>query len=172
VKKGVILGIVAFSFLLMGCPSKTPPVEETTQSAATTGADQGQAEAGDADRPDRGQVEAMAELIASLGTIYFDFDKYNLREDARRILDLNAEILKTNPDVNIVIEGHCDERGTNEYNLALGENRAKAAKDYLVRLGIDASRITTLSYGEEQPVAMGHDEESWSQNRRGEFSGR
>jgi len=172
VKKGVILAIVACGLLLVGCSSKKPPVDETTQSGAGTQGDQGAGgETGDAGRPDRGQVEGMEEVIASLQTIYFDFDKYNLREDARRALDINAEILKSNPAVNIVIEGHCDERGTNEYNLALGENRARAAKDYLVRLGIDASRITTLSYGEEKPVALGHDEESWGQNRRGEFTG-
>jgi peptidoglycan-associated lipoprotein len=104
-----------------------------------------------------------------LKTIYFDFDKYNLRDDARRQLDANADILRNSTDMNIVIEGHCDERGTDEYNLALGERRAQAAREYLVRLGIDAARINVISYGEERPVAPGHDEESWALNRRGEF---
>jgi peptidoglycan-associated lipoprotein len=173
VTKGFIIGLVACGLLFAGCGTSKPPIDETGQTTPGSGA-QGTTttEPGDANRPDRAEVERMAEIIASLNTIYFDFDKYNLRDDARRILDRNAEILKTNPDVKIVIEGNCDERGTNEYNLALGDNRAKAARDYLIRLGIDASRITTISYGEERPVAMGHDEGAWSQNRRGDFKGR
>jgi peptidoglycan-associated lipoprotein len=173
VTKGIIIGLVACGLLLAGCGTSKPPIVETEQTTPGSG-DQGTGTdgSGDAGRPDRGDVERMAEIIASMNTIFFDFDKYNLREDARRILDRNAEVLKTNSDVNIVIEGHCDERGTNEYNLALGENRAKAAREYLIRIGIDASRITTLSYGEERPADMGHDEEAWGQNRRGEFKGR
>ncbi len=171
--KGIFIGLIACGLLLLaGCPK--PPVKETTQSPTMEQGDHGSTtqEPGDANRPDRGTVEATAEVIASLKTIYFDFDKYNLRDDARRTLERNAEILKENPDVKIVIEGHCDERGTNEYNLALGENRANAARDYLIRLGIDGSRISTISYGEERPVALGHDEAAWSQNRRGVFSAR
>ena len=153
--KGIIIGLFACGLLVAGCGGNKPPVDESTQSATAGQSDQGTTaqDPGDADRPDRGTVESMSEAIASLKTIYFDFDKYNLRDDARRVLEQNAEILKANPDVKIVIAGHCDERGTNEYNLGLGENRAKAARDYLVRLGVDGSRITPLSYGEERPVA-------------------
>ena len=172
--KGIIIGLLACCFLVAGCGGNKPPVDETTQAGTNGGDDQGltREDPGGADRPDRGIVDSQSEAIASLRTIYFDFDKYNLRDDARRILERNAEILKENPDVKIVIAGHCDERGTNEYNLALGENRAKAARDYLIRLGVETSRITTLSYGEERPVSMGHDEAAWNQNRRGEFTGR
>jgi len=101
--------------------------------------------------------------------IYFDFDRYSLREDARHALAANAEVLRKNSGLEILIEGHCDERGTVEYNLALGEKRAKTAKDYLVRLGIEPSRIRVISYGEERPASPGHDERSWALNRRGEF---
>ncbi|HEX9750382.1 MAG TPA: peptidoglycan-associated lipoprotein Pal [candidate division Zixibacteria bacterium] len=109
------------------------------------------------------------DLGSGLQIIYFDFDKYNLRPDARTALDHNYQMLRDNPGMRIMIEGHCDERGTDEYNLALGERRAKAAKDYLAKLGIDGSRISIISYGEERPVALGHDEDAWSRNRRGEF---
>jgi peptidoglycan-associated lipoprotein len=100
---------------------------------------------------------------------YFDFDKYNLRSDARAALEANARLLRDNPNVKVLIEGHCDERGTVEYNLALGEKRARAAMDYIASLGVDGSRLEIISYGKERPVALGHDESSWSKNRRAEF---
>lgn len=104
-----------------------------------------------------------------LEDVFFDYDKFSLTSDARRTLENNAMQLKDAMDYDITIEGHCDERGTNAYNLALGEKRAKAAKDYLTSLGVSASRITTVSYGEERPFAFGHDESAWKQNRRGHF---
>ena len=102
-------------------------------------------------------------------TVYFDFDKYNLRDDAKAALDANYDLLKQFPDVMIKIEGHCDERGTVEYNLSLGEKRAKSAQDYLVGLGINAGRISFISYGKERPVDPGHNEDAWAKNRRAEF---
>ena len=101
--------------------------------------------------------------------IHFDFDKATLRSDDAQQLDQKIAILQKNPNVHIRISGHCDERGSDEYNLALGNRRATAAKQYLVSHGIDASRIETASYGEERPLAPGHDESAWSQNRRDEF---
>jgi peptidoglycan-associated lipoprotein len=101
---------------------------------------------------------------------YFDFDKYNLRSDARAALEADARLLKDNPNVKVLIEGHCDERGTVEYNLALGERRARASMDYLISLGIERHRLDIISYGKEKPVALGHNESSWSKNRRAEFS--
>jgi peptidoglycan-associated lipoprotein len=106
----------------------------------------------------------------SLTTIYFDYDKSDIRSDARNILAENAKGLTDHPTATIRIEGNCDERGTDEYNLALGQKRADAARDYLVNYGISASRLSTISYGESRPVSKGHDESSWSQNRRDEFS--
>ena len=102
-------------------------------------------------------------------TIYFDFDKSDLRADAREGLQANAGYLKSNSGVAVTIEGNCDERGSNEYNLALGKRRAEAAYKYLVDLGIDGSRMTTVSYGEEKPAVEGHNELAWSKNRRDEF---
>jgi peptidoglycan-associated lipoprotein len=105
-------------------------------------------------------------VTASWQDAYFDYDSYDLREDARGALDADAKMLADHAHASLTIEGHCDERGTPEYNLALGERRANAAKDYLVAHGVDGSRIETISYGEERPFATGHDEASWAQNRR------
>jgi len=101
-----------------------------------------------------------------LKDIHFDFDKYEIRKVDEPILKENAVFLKNNPKMKVQIEGHCDERGTVEYNLALGERRANNAKKYLVFLGIPADRISTISYGKERPLDKGHDEEAWSKNRR------
>jgi peptidoglycan-associated lipoprotein len=102
--------------------------------------------------------------------VYFDFDKATLDYQAQELLKQKAMWLRDFPDANVVIEGHCDERGTNAYNLALGERRAESAKAFLVNLGISGARLTTISYGEEKPVDMGHNEESWAKNRRAAFA--
>lgn len=101
--------------------------------------------------------------------VFFDFDKAVLRDDAKASLNRNAAWLKANANARISVEGHCDERGTNEYNLALGDRRAKAVKDFLVAAGIAGNRIQTISYGEERPFVLGHDESAWRWNRRGHF---
>jgi peptidoglycan-associated lipoprotein len=155
-------------FLIAGCANKNKAGKELTDSGKntsqtkTTGDD-----SGTAGKDNEGSVDS--EGLSGLKTIYFDFDKYNLMDDAKTALDRNAKALTDNPRMKIVIQGHCDERGTVEYNLALGEKRANSARDYLIRLGIDASRISVLSYGKERPAATGHDEDSWSKNRRAEF---
>jgi peptidoglycan-associated lipoprotein len=107
--------------------------------------------------------------VEQLKTVYFDFDKFNLRPDAKASLDANAALLKEFPDAIIKVEGHCDERGTVEYNLSLGEKRAKAVQDYLSGLGIAANRLSIISYGKEKPVDPGHTEAAWAKNRRAEF---
>ena len=101
--------------------------------------------------------------------VYFDFDKYDIRPEDAKTLDANAAWLKSNADNLLLIEGHCDERGTNEYNLALGERRAKATMNYLVSQGIQANRITIISYGEERPVCNEKTEACWAKNRRANF---
>ena len=106
---------------------------------------------------------------AALRDVYFDFDRYDVRAGDKGTLDENAKWLKTNQSALLLIEGHADERGTNEYNLALGERRAKATRDYLVSVGIDAGRITVISYGEERPVCTEKAEPCWSKNRRAHF---
>src|SRR6267378_3191589 len=112
-------------------------------------------------------TEAVRSTLASM--IHFDYDKSNIRSDDAGTLDQKVAILQANPELRIRVGGHCDERGSDEYNLALGNRRAQAAKQYLVSHGIDASRIETQSWGEEKPLAQGHDEAAWSQNRRDEF---
>jgi len=102
--------------------------------------------------------------------IHFDFDKYFIREDAKPVLEDNAAWLKKYNSVKVLIEGHCDERGTEEYNLALGEKRAKSTLDYLVSLGISPSRLKIISYGKSQSLDPGHNEVAWQKNRRSQFT--
>lgn len=109
------------------------------------------------------------EISMLLRDIHFDYDDSSLRSDAEDVLNANAGVLLDNMWVNVMIEGHCDERGTVEYNLALGERRALSAKTYLVSYGIDESRISVISYGKERPVDPGHTEEAWAKNRRAHF---
>jgi peptidoglycan-associated lipoprotein len=106
---------------------------------------------------------------AVIGDVFFDFDSYALTSEAKSTLETNARELKRATTGGITIEGHCDERGTKAYNLALGEKRANAAKEYLVALGVSASRINTVSYGKERPFDPGHDESAWAKNRRAHF---
>ena len=107
--------------------------------------------------------------VAEVRDIHFEFDKYDIRPADAKILDADAVWLKANAGRLILIEGHCDERGTNEYNLALGERRAKATLNYLAAQGVAVSRMTVLSYGEERPVCTEHDETCWAKNRRAHF---
>jgi peptidoglycan-associated lipoprotein len=116
-------------------------------------------------------IKAMSldRVSSYLKPAFFDYDKAELRADARDVLAANATWLKSHPTVAFTIEGHCDERGTAQYNLALGDRRANSAKEYLVSLGIDSGRIKTVSYGKERPFATQHDEEAWAKNRRAHF---
>jgi peptidoglycan-associated lipoprotein len=119
-----------------------------------------------------GELPADVEAINRAGYVkdaFFETDKADLRDDTRDVLAANAEWLKAHPSVKLLIEGHCDERNTAEYNLALGWRRANAAKDYMVSLGVAGDNVTAISYGEEKPFAIGHDEGAWSQNRRAHF---
>jgi peptidoglycan-associated lipoprotein len=101
--------------------------------------------------------------------VFFDFDKYNIRADGRGALDADGKYLVGNSDAKVLLEGHCDERGTVEYNLALGQKRADAAKSYLIKYGVNPDQLSTISYGKERPFALGHDEAAWAQNRRVHF---
>ncbi len=121
-----------------------------------------------------GAVIKVGNRIVEIGDrifpVYFDYDKAELRSDTRKTLDELAQWLKINPSVSLRVEGNCDERGSNEYNLALGETRASSAKKYLVYLGISPDRLETLSYGEEKPSCSESNESCWSQNRRDDFT--
>jgi len=144
-------------------PSTMAPSEPGSSAPAT--ATPAPATAAPAARP------APAEFRAddNLKDIFFDFDKYDIRPTDAKILDANASWLKSNANHLVLIEGHCDERGTNEYNLALGERRAKSTMNYLVSQGVQASRITIISYGEERPTCTQKTEECWAKNRRAHF---
>jgi peptidoglycan-associated lipoprotein len=109
-------------------------------------------------------------LVVNVGDrVFFDFDRSDLRPEARATVEALAAWLGSYPAVTLTIEGHCDERGTREYNLALGERRANAVRDYLIALGVDAGRLNTISYGKERPAVLGSNEEAWAQNRRAVF---
>jgi peptidoglycan-associated lipoprotein len=106
---------------------------------------------------------------SGLNTVYFDYDQAFIRGDAANTLQSNAAFLKNNGNVSVVVEGHCDERGTNEYNLALGQRRAQSGADYIANLGVNASRMRTVSFGEEKPVCYESNESCWQRNRRADF---
>lgn len=114
-------------------------------------------------------IAATMEMPSSFQDIHFDFDKSFIRDDAKPILMKVADHMKSSPSASLLLEGHCDERGTAEYNLALGERRAEAAKKYLVSLGVRDAALSTVSYGEEKPLDPGHNEEAWAKNRRAHF---
>jgi len=115
------------------------------------------------------QPISVAELSGRLGTVYFAYDSYDLSPTSLATLRENAETLKAYASYGVALEGHCDERGTIDYNLALGEKRASSVRDYLVSLGVQRSRVRIITYGEERPVDPGHTEAAWSKNRRAEF---
>ena len=177
---GLALAAFAALSLASGCSSK-PKAKSASSSASSTSS---QAPSGPSERvpdptditvsPDASGADAAisAEDMNRRGylkDVFFDLDRSEVRGDQREALDQNAAWLRKRPEVRIVIEGHCDERGTAQYNMALGERRAQTVMDYLVALGIPASRIQVMSYGKERPFTRGHDDKSWAQNRRGHF---
>jgi len=141
-------------------PTPTSDRGSTSRAPAGTGA----ADRAGA-RPAPKEFRAMADLV----DVHFDFDRYDIRPDAARVLEANARVLRSRGNYLLLIEGHCDERGTSEYNLALGERRAKAAMNALVSRGIDTRRITIVSYGEDQPQCRERTEACWAKNRRARF---
>ena len=184
--RSALHGLILLSFLVFaGCPPPTTTRPETASSPASQApAGQGSVSEQSAARgaPQGQQARAPSSLEAlrrgegattpasgPLKEIYFDYDRHDLRADARATLKGNADWLKDNPSVRIEIEGHCDERGSEEYNIALGHRRAKSSKDYLVSLGISSKRMKTKSYGEEKSLESCHNESCWWKNRRAEF---
>lgn len=171
----LLVVVFALTFLAAGC-AKKPVVEEApaqpaqvvterpvqtvqetriTETAATSA--------------EEAAAAARRAAASGLQRIHFDFDKSDLTEEAKGILVNNAGLLRAAPQVNILIEGHTDERGSDEYNLALGERRAISARNFLISLGVSADRLRVISYGEEMPIALDRNEEGWAQNRRAEF---
>jgi peptidoglycan-associated lipoprotein len=157
-----LIALIAGGLLLVACESKTEGQTAATGGGAT--APQATAPAQPAG-PTPGSAQ---DFILNVGDrVFFDFDKFDLKPAAQATLARQATWLKQYANRTITIEGHCDERGTREYNLALGERRANSVRNYLVSQGVAANRIKTISYGKERPVALGHNEAAWSQNRRG-----
>jgi peptidoglycan-associated lipoprotein len=182
-RTALLIVALSLAVILPGCksaptaepPQTTPPAFESPASPApaekvdeTTGFREAEPQA----EPVRETGSSLAERLNAQGAlkrVHFDFDKYDLQPEALRTLDGNATRIRENGSLRVRIEGHCDERGTVEYNLALGEKRARAVRDYLVSAGIPAQRLSIISFGKERPADPGHDEDAWATNRRAEF---
>ena len=165
-----LITIFAAAALVAACSTAPEQSAGSGGTGGAAGATTGAAAAGQASTPPATQLVpgSQQDLVANVGDrVFFDYDQFTLKPEARRTLDRQAEWMGRYPNVRLSIEGHADERGTREYNLALAERRAKSVKDYLVSKGINASRLTSISYGKERPVALGSNELAWSQNRRG-----
>lgn len=163
VKNLLIVAILA-TVALTGCAKKAKVTEAAAPAAPAAAA------APAATAPAAAQTAGVSVVTeAGLERVHFEFDSYTLDDAAKRVLGQNAEWLKANAGAKITIEGHCDERGSDTYNLALGENRAKAAKAFLVTLGVAGDRINLISYGEEKPLDPASTEAAWAKNRRAEF---
>ncbi len=156
-KHTLAVAALLLGFATFGCTDDEQKTEEPVQPSATT-------------EPTPAPTPAPTTEAFAPKTVYFAFDDYTLNMDSQQQLQGMADHLKSTQSTVVQIEGHCDERGSIEYNLALGERRAASVKNYLVQLGIDAARLSTISYGEEKPAADGHDEAAWSKNRRAEFT--
>lgn len=161
-RSALILTLTAGSLALSACAKKAPNVLPPDPGGAVSTDNSG---TGSQAPVPGSQADFVAQMMGQ-DTIYFDTDRYNIDGADQQALAAQAVWLAKYPAKRITIEGHCDERGTREYNLALGERRANAAKNYLVSLGIDAGRIGTVSHGKERPLALGSNEESWAKNRR------
>lgn len=154
---------------LSGCAQKPPVTEEITEEPEIT--ESTTALRGEdiplAERPE--DVVFVEPWAGVFEDIHFEFDKYRIRPEDESVLQRIGSWLKEHDETQVLIEGHCDERGTNEYNMALGEQRSLSTRRYLIGLGVDAAKLTTISYGEERPLELGHNEYAWAQNRRSHF---
>lgn len=177
-----MLLVVCTIAVAAGCAKKELVVSEPSIVSVPTQPSASETTSPPATRIESGEPVAVTDIVegstsqagdaavaSPMKTIYFDFDAWVLTTTARETLARNAEWLRKNPNAAVILEGHTDERGSDAYNLALGEQRAKSSLKYLLNLGIDAARMTVVSYGEEKPAVDGHDESAWSSNRRVEF---
>lgn len=167
---GWLIGVLLLSLALIGCPKQSPQ-QMRYGSTPSTGSS-----APRVDETGIGEDERIKERVQQDGKggplqdVFFSYDSFELSEEARQTLQANADWLQNNAEAKVEIEGHCDERGTAEYNLALGTKRARAAQDYLITLGVPAERLSVISYGEELPQCTDANESCWQRNRRGHFS--
>lgn len=170
---------LAVLVLLAGCASDETPTSEQSTAGGTTvpgsgsGSSMGGIQSGSLPGSGSGTytgsgaaAQAEQQIVQVGDTVFFAFDRFDLDERAQRTLDQQASVLLRFPQTNVIIEGHCDERGTREYNLALGERRANAVKEYLAALGVAPARMRAISYGDERPLVIGSNEAAWAQNRR------
>jgi peptidoglycan-associated lipoprotein len=166
---GRILSFMAVLVLVVGCAKKPDDTGSITTDSDSLVGTEGQANAGvDQGALGAAQAGTQQDLVVNIGDrIFFGYDQFDLTSEARGVIERQSEWMKTYANVNVVVEGHCDERGTREYNLALGEKRATAVRNYLIANGVAPSRVQTISYGKERPAVMGSDDSSWAQNRRG-----
>lgn len=153
--------LIAAAMSMTACQSKAPETLPPQPASATPAQSGGQASG-----PQPGTLAHFKSVLGGRDVIYFDTDRFNIDSQDAAALQAQAQWLMQYAGTRATIEGHCDERGTRDYNLALGERRANAAKNYLVSLGVPAERISTISYGKERPVALGSNEGSWARNRR------
>jgi peptidoglycan-associated lipoprotein len=162
--------VVTLCVTVGACASNPKPSEETqAKPQATQTAPAADSQAADYDNVNGQSLADQAKNAPAQRLVYFDYDVSQLTAEARQILDQHAAYLRDHPELKVRIEGHADERGSREYNLALGEQRSLSVQRYLSIAGIDAARLGVFSYGEEKPIAMGHDNSSWQQNRRAEL---
>jgi peptidoglycan-associated lipoprotein len=182
----IVLTIIP-ALVLLGCGTSGEVQEESTTGAETTapaadtgagaetsgvgtgGVTGGEAVTAPAEAGFTGDPLDDPDSLLAKRVVYFDFDKSDIKGEFRSVIQAHAEYLASHPDVSVTIEGHCDERGTREYNISLGERRANAVQRMLTLQGASASQIRVVSYGEERPAALGHDEDAWALNRRAEF---
>lgn len=158
--KNILVAFAALA-LVVGCQSKKK-ADESQEIAPTTPTVDSSPMSFDPAGSDSGKIDGLV-------TVYFDYDKATLSSETKAQLAANAQWIKSNPKVKIQVEGHCDNRGTIEYNLALGERRAQSVKSYLQGLGVPADQLTIISYGEEKPMVSGDSDQAWSKNRRANF---
>lgn len=180
-RKWIVLAALTALLLAMGCkspppppPPPPPPIVDTAPPVDVPPATAPDEAVDEVEEPPPLSIQEAQERFEReglIGDVFYDFDRYNLRADARERLARNAEFMKSSQgkDYVFTVEGHCDERGTNEYNIALGQNRSNAAVDYLVSLGVPAARFKTISYGEERPFCTESTEACWQRNRRARF---
>jgi peptidoglycan-associated lipoprotein len=165
------IGVVLIALAASGCPKKTPPPSETIPGGLGPSGmgESGLPPAGVPGETTQRQIDYGPERGGPLQDVYFAYDSFDLTPESRETLRSNANWLQSNAQARVEVEGHCDERGTTEYNLALGAKRARAARDYLVTLGVSPERLSTISYGEELPLCREATESCWQQNRRVHF---
>jgi peptidoglycan-associated lipoprotein len=163
-----VLSMIAAVLLLAACETAPTSTAGTAGAGGAAGAGAGAGAATAQPARPGPRPGSQEDLVANVGDrVFYDFDRAELKPEARRTIERWAAWLRQYPNNTVTIEGHCDERGTREYNLGLGERRANAAKNFLVSLGIDARRVATISYGKERPAVLGSNEAAWGQNRRG-----